>query len=208
MKILVTLLVLLVMAAACAGDAVVGANGSDDDPAVVEPLPGLPPVDPTTGDSAADEPVSDVSVPNGPASDEPVSDEPDGPDPDDTADNPDDTVTHGVDDPPPVTVPTLPVPDALRGSVFVSETGITIAESWPIQVFVNVLGDAPTPCHTVQWEVAADDGVVAIELFSVDSGGICAQVLVPFDVSIPAGSFDSGDWIVTLNGDQVGEFTP
>ena len=117
-------------------------------------------------------------------------------------------VSPGSDETTVPALPRAPVPVDQRGSVFIFSSQMSIAESWPIQVFVAVAGDKPTPCHEVDWVVTAADGVVDVELFSVDSGQICIQVLEPFQINIAAGSFDSGDWVVVLNGEQIGEFTP
>jgi hypothetical protein len=47
--------------------------------------------------------------------------------------------------------------------------------------------------HVTLATVAADDRV-------------CTQVLVPTELSIPLGSFESGRRSVILNGEEVGEF--
>ncbi len=170
--------ILLLVLGAC------GADASDVGDGATEPT--APPTDVTVAPDLGDD--GSVSIPDDDPNAAVVS-----PGPDET------------------TVPTLPrptVPVDQRGSVFISSSEMSIAESWPIQVFVAVAGDKPTPCHEVDWAVTAVDGIVDIELFSVDSGQICAQVLEPFQINIAAGSFDSGDWIVVLNGDQIGEFTP
>ncbi|MGQ0848091.1 MAG: hypothetical protein ACT4OP_03080 [Actinomycetota bacterium] len=96
-------------------------------------------------------------------------------------------------------------PDA--GSVFIDSTEILLMESFPVQVALHVIGSLPTPCHQAVWEVEDDGSTISVTLGSVaEAGAICAQVLEPVDLSIPLGSFETGARVVTLNGEQVGEF--
>lgn len=190
-RIMTLVLVLGILLAACAGDTV---NGDDPAPDVADE-PTATPSSSVAGDSEPGDDGDDGSVGELPVNpDEPTDTE---------------TVTNEPGDTPPpdATTPTMPIPSGDRGQVFIDESGINVAESFPIQVFVFVVGNAPTPCHEVAWEVSAVDGRVDIELFSIDSGQICQQVLAPFEVSIPAGSFDAGDWKVFLNGEEIGEFS-
>jgi hypothetical protein len=39
----------------------------------------------------------------------------------------------------------------------------------------------------------------------VDPGVMCTEVLQPFDVTIPLGSFPTGHYSIFINGSQVGE---
>jgi hypothetical protein len=106
--------------------------------------------------------------------------------------------------PAPTTTMTIP-PDA--GPVFVDWTDIILMESFPVQVALRVGGSLPTPCHRPVWEVNDDGSTIAVRLASVsDPAEICVQVLEPFEISIPLGSFESGSRTVTLNGDPVGDF--
>ncbi len=116
---------------------------------------------------------------------------------------------------PPVTMPDVPPtvpPDGLVGDVgpvFVDSAEVLVAESWPIQVFLAVSGNLPTPCHRLMWQVDQGAGRIDVMLASVsDPKTNCIQVLEPFDLSIPLGSYSEGDWTVYLNGDEVGSFTP
>jgi hypothetical protein len=106
--------------------------------------------------------------------------------------------------PAPTTTMTIP-PDA--GPVFVDLTDIILMESFPVQVVLRVGGSLPTPCHRPVWEVNDDGSTIAVRLGSVsDPAEICVQVLEPFEISIPLGSFESGSRTVTLNGDPIGDF--
>ncbi|MDH3308182.1 MAG: hypothetical protein OEO77_11770 [Acidimicrobiia bacterium] len=113
---------------------------------------------------------------------------------------------------------TVPAPDPAdlsrfvagdRSPVFTERTELVIAESFPIQVFVAVSGNLPTPCHALGWDVAIDAPNIKVQLYSVaDPDTMCIQVLEPFDVSIPLGSYADGTWSVLLDGEPVGDFAP
>lgn len=112
----------------------------------------------------------------------------------------------GVDPGPGPAVTTAP--SGTEGPVFVDTTDILQLESFPVQVRMVVKGSLPTPCHEARWEV--DDGGAALRVrlwSSAPLGQDCAQVLEPFEASIPLGSFASGTRIVLLNGEEVGRFT-
>lgn len=106
---------------------------------------------------------------------------------------------------PSTTAPTAIPDDA--GPVFVETTDILLMESFPVQVALHVTGNLPTPCHQPVWEVEDDGSTIAVRLASVTEPGVlCAQVLEPFDISIPLGDFESGTRVVTLNGEEIGDF--
>jgi uncharacterized protein YdeI (BOF family) len=93
----------------------------------------------------------------------------------------------------------------IEGPVFVESTEILYLESFPVQVRLVVQGSLPTPCHQAQWTVEDTAGAIEVSLWSVVAlGQDCAQVLEPFEVSIPLGSFESSTGAVVLNGDEVG----
>lgn len=112
--------------------------------------------------------------------------------------------------PPPVaTLPAGTHPVA-RGPVYADEVSLLQMESYPVQVVLLVRGSLPTPCHEVKWEVVGPDarGRIEVTLFSqADPSMACIQVLEPFEVSIPLGSYATGSFTVWLNGEQVGEFS-
>lgn len=115
-----------------------------------------------------------------------------------------------VDDTTPTTTPSATVPDSIpddAGPVFVDSTDIILMESFPVQVALRVTGNLPTPCHELAYEVEDDGTTIAARLASVaDPDAVCAQVLEPFEFSIPLGSFESGTRAVTLNGQPAGDF--
>lgn len=100
---------------------------------------------------------------------------------------------------------TTTISGGIEGPVFVDSTEILYLESFPVQVRLVVLGSLPTPCHQAQWSVEEDGEAIDVALWSVVAlGQDCAQVLEPFEVSIPLGSFETADLDVVLNGEQIG----
>jgi len=118
-----------------------------------------------------------------------------------------DTTTDDTTLPSPTTGPSSgPIPDD-ASPVFVETTDILLMESFPVQVVLRVTGNLPTPCHEPVWEVVDDGVTIAVALASVaDPDVMCTQVLEPFEISIPLGDFESGARVVTLNGEEIGEF--
>jgi hypothetical protein len=93
----------------------------------------------------------------------------------------------------------------MEGPVFVDYAEILYLESFPVQVRLFVQGSLPTPCHQVQWAVEDLGEAIEISLWSVIAlGQSCAQVLEPFEVSIPLGSFETADLAVLLSGEEIG----
>ncbi|MEX0698433.1 MAG: hypothetical protein WD354_01750, partial [Acidimicrobiia bacterium] len=86
-------------------------------------------------------------------------------------------------------------------------TDILLMESFPVQVALRVTGNLPTPCHQPVWETDDDGTTIAVTLASTsEPDALCAQVLEPFEMSISLGEFESGSRVVTLNGDEIGDF--
>lgn len=102
-----------------------------------------------------------------------------------------------TDDTPPVT------PDP-TGPVFVDETELIVAESFPMQLFLVVRGTLPTPCHEARREVVeTSEGVFEVALHSVNTGQDCIQVLEPIELNIRLGTSEGGPIQVLVNGDVV-----
>jgi hypothetical protein len=120
------------------------------------------------------------------------------------ADSPEEPVDSG-DRPSPTTGPTeIPV-DA--SPFFVDSTDILLMESFPVQVALRVNGNLPSPCHQPVWEVEDDGETIHVTLATVAADDrVCIQVLVPTELSVPLGSFESGRRTVNLNGEQIGDF--
>jgi hypothetical protein len=89
--------------------------------------------------------------------------------------------------------------------VYVDSTEIEYLESFPVQVRLLVKGSLPTPCHEAVFEVQDLGDRLDVLLWSLaDPDQVCAQVLEPFELAIPLGSFESANVPVVLNGDEVG----
>ena len=94
------------------------------------------------------------------------------------------------------------------GTVFIASTDVLLLESFPVQVRLAVSGDLPSPCHELRWSVEDDGDRIAVAVYTVlKLGQVCPQVLTPFDVSIPLGSFTEGRRRVVVNGGEAGEFS-
>ncbi len=126
--------------------------------------------------------------------------------------NPDSTaVSPGRPGETPAANPYAPQPGDVNlelGGVFISEKGLLTLESFPPQYMLAFSGDLPTPCNDLRVKVGAPDagGQIVVEAYSViDNTMACIQVLEPFSVSIPLGSFADGKYTVLLNGEVVGE---
>ncbi len=81
-------------------------------------------------------------------------------------------------------------------------------ESDPLQFTLNLKGNLPTPCHKLHVDVGEPDAQnqIHIDAYSlVDPALACAQVLQPFDVTVPIGSFPAGRYTLWLNGEMIGE---
>jgi hypothetical protein len=95
--------------------------------------------------------------------------------------------------------------------VYIDSADLLIAESYPVQVRLHLVGNLPTPCHHFEAEVAAPDQQNRIEVTAystVDAAMRCAQVLQPIDenIAIPMDGAADGAYSVWLNGELVGEF--
>lgn len=72
--------------------------------------------------------------------------------------------------------------------LYIDEIDVLVAESFPVQLFLHVIGNAPTPCHQVAYSIETDGDHIEVQLTTVAADGMCAQVLQPVDVSVPLGS--------------------
>lgn len=82
------------------------------------------------------------------------------------------------------------------------------AESWPVQVRLEVTGILTSPCHEVETQVSISEANGSIEVAVTEEaieGEDCPPAVQAFRESIPIGNFTSGDFRVLLNGEPVGE---
>jgi hypothetical protein len=94
-----------------------------------------------------------------------------------------------------------------RGEAFVEGMDILVMESFPPQFALSLRGTLPTPCHQLRVEMAPPDGDnrIQVSVYSVvDPNMICAQVLAPFEASVPIQGLPSGQYTVVVNGEQAG----
>ena len=121
----------------------------------------------------------------------------------------------------PISTPTLPTMQPkdyaprpasgrlMRGGAFLDSSDLLTLESYPLQFSLSLKGNLPTPCHHLRVTVSPPDAdnKVVVDVYSVtDPNTVCIQVLEPFDVSIPLGSFPSGHYFLFVNGEEIAEF--
>ena len=102
-------------------------------------------------------------------------------------------------------VPVLGMPgDKLPGGFFIDSVDVSVAESFPVQLFVDIEGSAPTPCHGIVWEITEGEGVRTITVTTeVERDVMCAQVLEPHSLTIPLGPAPDLPVEVWVNGELV-----
>lgn len=96
-----------------------------------------------------------------------------------------------------------------RGNAFLDTTELLTMESYPLQFTLAMKGSLPTPCHKLRIAVSPPDAQnnVTVDVYTVaDPQEICIQMLEPFEVNFPLGSFPEGRYILLVNGEKVAEF--
>jgi hypothetical protein len=85
--------------------------------------------------------------------------------------------------------------------VTVESVEVRIAESYPVQIFVEVTGYLPDPCWEPQEPSVVQDGnQFIIEIMAerkVDE--VCPQVIENYEHTISLGSMDAGNYVVRVN---------
>ncbi len=103
--------------------------------------------------------------------------------------------------------PRPPIDGSVNGEVSITKTDLLIRESYPIQVSLQVDGEKPTPCHEIFWTVEDTGDTIEITMISqVNADQSCAQVISPFSIAVPLGSWAEESREVVLNGENVGSF--
>ncbi len=131
-----------------------------------------------------------------------------------TSSNPDEPVDDDDDQPivepgPPGSIPQPrpPIDGNTEGEVWITSADLRIMESFPIQVMLDVNGDKPTPCHELFWTAEDDGGTIDITMISqVAPEQVCTEVIEPFTIAVPLGSWAGETRQVRLNGEIVGSF--
>ena len=96
-----------------------------------------------------------------------------------------------------------------RGQAFVDEADLLVLESFPPQYMLALQGNLPTPCHQLRILISPPDDQkrIQVEVYSVSKPGEnCTDVLEPFIVDIPLGSFPAGHYSIYINEELLGEF--
>lgn len=103
--------------------------------------------------------------------------------------------------------PRPPIDGNVDGEVWVTGADVRIMESFPVQIMLDVTGEKPTPCHEIFWTVDDDGEVIDIEMISqVAAEQVCAEVIEPFTIAVPLGSWAGESREIELNGEIVGSF--
>lgn len=95
-----------------------------------------------------------------------------------------------------------------RGQAYVGSSDVLTLESFPLQFMLHIVGNLPTPCNALRVAVSAPDAEnkIVVDVYSVsDPDRMCSQVIQPFDVNIPLGSFPEGKYSIWVNGEMVAE---
>ena len=86
---------------------------------------------------------------------------------------------------------------------YLESVSVRVAESFPVQLFLDVSGNAPTPCHSVAYAVQKNADRIAVTITSQSSGQACAQVLDPRQLVVPLGPSDLPVTVDVNDGEYV-----
>jgi hypothetical protein len=95
------------------------------------------------------------------------------------------------------------------GNIYINSSELLTLESYPLQFVLSVSGDLPDPCHQLRVKVNEPDSENRIDInvyTLVNPDMMCIQVLKPFEINIPLGSFPTGEYQIYLNGEKVADF--
>jgi len=106
--------------------------------------------------------------------------------------------------------PFAPIPGDTKwvsGKAFLNVSEVEVKNN--NEVSLKLAGDLPTPCHKLRVMIseADDEKMIHIEVYSVaNPEEMCIQVLSPFEVKIPLGFYDEGEYTIVVNGEQIDLF--
>lgn len=90
-----------------------------------------------------------------------------------------------------------------EGEFMIGDVSVRVAESDPVQLFLDVQGDAPTPCHAVAYDVEQDGDTISVWISTVVGGdSMCTQVLAPHEFAVPLGEVEDLPVTVEVNGGE------
>ena len=95
--------------------------------------------------------------------------------------------------------------EPIYGLANVEEIEIIISESFPVQVHLVASGYLPNPCTEIdQITHERTDNHFSISISTYRSPGICIQIIVPFEETIPleVEGLPAGTYTVDVNGIQ------
>jgi hypothetical protein len=122
--------------------------------------------------------------------------------------SPDDPVTHGPGDPAGSGASDLLADTTGEAPFSVDTVSVRVAESFPVQLFLDVTGHAPTPCHRIAYTIEERHEEISVAITTTSSGESCAQVLQPHEIVIPLGSADLPITVRVNDGEHVETVSP
>jgi hypothetical protein len=96
-----------------------------------------------------------------------------------------------------------------KSPAFIEEAGVQVMGGRPQQFQLHLSGNLPDPCHELRIAISEPDEAmnIKVDVFSVvDPAMMCIQVLKPFSTNLELGSFPTGHYTVTVNGEIMAEF--
>jgi hypothetical protein len=96
-----------------------------------------------------------------------------------------------------------------RENAYATFVDLLVMESYPLQFMLILKGDLPTPCNQLRVDVRPPDAEnrIMVEVYSVIEPDImCAQVIQPFEINVPLGSFPAGTYTIWVNGALATQF--
>jgi inhibitor of cysteine peptidase len=97
----------------------------------------------------------------------------------------------------------------IRGVAYLNSVDLLTLESFPLQFMLVLKGELPTPCHQLRIAVNPPDTTnkIVVDVYSISNpDAMCIQVLEPFEVNYPLGSFPPGSYSLWVNGEMAAEF--
>ncbi len=97
----------------------------------------------------------------------------------------------------------------LRDAVYLDSVDLLVMESYPPQFSLSLQGNLPTPCNQLRVAVNQPDAEnkIVVDVYSLSApDAICIEMLQPFSVNFPLGSFPAGHYTLWVNGKQEAEF--
>lgn len=91
-----------------------------------------------------------------------------------------------------------------------AKSRLLVSATLPATVQAVITGNLPDPCHLLRAVVGpiSVNGTINIQVYSlVNPGTACITVLKPFSITIPLGTFTTGQYTVVVDGSRLGSFT-